>query len=346
MTNKFASLHPSLYPILRAFLIALLWLGFIGTLHYLLNTEHRTTHKVLMGYMPVVTNLAAPLADIGSQGTDVHFEAIRFASFAEMAEAFKLKHIQVAFIIAPLAIEMYLRGIPLKVVYIGNRHESTLVVKKGLPGKSPLDLIGKTVAVPIRYSGHLLALHRYLRAHGLDQNAIRTVEIPPPDMSSALAAGGIDGYFVGEPFASASVYNQIGTRLLDVESIWPRFICNLMIVQEDLIRSHPQWVQQLVTLSVRGGFWAQTHVEEVTQLVSEYWNQKPELVHYTFSHPPNRFRFDLYVPVVSEMEEMAEEMYRSGLISHKADLKGMVEDRFARSVDKGPVDSFRTILTE
>ena len=58
-----------------------------------------------MGYMPVISNLAAPILDyVTKDGDGVRFEAVKFSSFAEMAEALRNGHIQVAFIIAPLAI--------------------------------------------------------------------------------------------------------------------------------------------------------------------------------------------------------------------------------------------------
>jgi NitT/TauT family transport system substrate-binding protein len=313
--------------------IAVVWLGLISSLHLYFNGERKQAEKVLMGYMPVVANLAAPLVDFATKGKDVHFEAIKFPSFAEMAEAFRSGHIQVAFIIAPLAVKLYQQGVPLKVVYIGNRHESTLVVKSDSPSKTISDLVGRTIAVPIRYSGHLLALRKYLREHDLDDGAIRTVEVPPPDMPAALAAGGLDGYFVGEPFASKAIQGGSAKRLADVESVWPNFICNLMIVRDDLIDSHPQWVQTLVAAAARSGLWARDHIDEAVGIVSRYWGQDPGLFSYTFSNPAGRFRFDLYTPVLEEMEEIQNEMKRAGLITDEVDLHGLVDDSFAGKVD-------------
>ena len=320
------------------------WLVLISFLHAYLNGERPSPKQVLMGYMPVVANLAAVLVDHASKGSEVRFQAIKFGSFAEMGEAFRSGHIQVAFIIAPLAIALHEQGVPLKVVYIGNRHESTLVVKKDSPYKSLLDMTGKTVAVPIRYSGHLLALKRYLREHGLDAEAIRTVEICPPDMPAALAAGGIDGYFVGEPFASKAIASGVGRRLLDAEDIWPKFICNLMIVREDLIQSHPDWVGALTAAAVKSGFWTQSHIREAEELVCQYWGQDFSVVSYAFSNPPDRFRFDLYLPVAGELEEIAQEMRKSGLMQGQVDVRQMMEDGFARSVKVESVGSLGEIV--
>ena len=102
--------------------VFLAWLLLITWLHYRLNQWSPDRQIVRMGYMPVVTNLAAPLLDhISRHGTDVHFEAVKFASFAEMAEALRNDNIQAAFIIAPLAVVLRQQGADVKVVLIGNR---------------------------------------------------------------------------------------------------------------------------------------------------------------------------------------------------------------------------------
>ncbi len=330
--------------IFQTLCLAVFWLIVISSLHAYLNGERKPANRVLMGYMPVITNLAAPLVDAASRGREVEFEALKFGSFAEMGEAFRAGHIQAAFIIAPLAIVMHQQGVPLKIVYIGNRHESTLVVRKELSGKSLSDLKGSTLAVPIRYSGHYLAIKRYLRQHGEDQQAINIREVPPPDMPAALSTGGIDGYFVGEPFASKALQAGNARRFLDVENIWPGFICNLMIVSDDLIRARPEWVQTLVSGAVRSGFWAQDHVEDTLSLVTKYWGQDPNVVRYAFTNPPGRYRFDMSTPHVEELQEVAQEMVQCGLLQGTPNLSGLVDDRFAKQVDPKPVATLQEIL--
>lgn len=331
---------------LRIAVIAIGWVILVGGMHFFLNGERPPANHVLMGYMPVITNLAAPVVDYATRAANVRFEALKFGSFAEMSEAFRSGHIQAAFIIAPLAVALHQQGVPLKVVYIGNRHESTLVQRKDLQCRSLSEMRGKTVAVPIRYSGHLLAVKRYLREQGMDPECIRLVEIPPPDMPAALSTGGIDGYFVGEPFASKALVSGIATRLVDVEAIWPKFICNLMIVRDDLVRDHPDWVQTLVTASVWSGFWARDHIEDAVALATRYWGQDPKVVSYAFEHPPGRVRFDLYTPAVEEMEQVAEEMRSAGLLDGRPDLSAMVEDRFARAVKVEKVSSVDKVLVQ
>ncbi|MBI5896780.1 MAG: ABC transporter substrate-binding protein, partial [Desulfobacterales bacterium] len=190
----------------RIFLWMAGWFVLISALHFGLNSERDTRKIVKMGYMPVITNLAAPLLDAASAQSDsaIRFKAMKFASFAEMAEALRNDQIQAAFIIAPLSIVMHQQGEDVRVVYIGNRHESTFVTRKELGIKSVADLEGRTVAVPIRYSGHHLALLKMIGEAGI-KDRVRIVEMNPPDMAAALASGSLDAYFVGEPFAAQTL---------------------------------------------------------------------------------------------------------------------------------------------
>lgn len=330
----------------RICLIAACWLVFISLLHLYLDWGGGARKIVRMGYMPVVTNLAAPVIDHETKNDNLHFEAVKFSSFSDMAQAFRSGAIQAAFIIAPLAIRLFEQGVPLKIVYIGNRNESTMVMRAGLTIESPLDLEGKTIAVPIRYSGQYLALRRYLRQNHLDVSSVKTVEVPPPDMPAALASSQIDGYFVGEPFGSEAIANGIGKRFLNVEAIWPKFICNVLIVRTQLIRSHPQLVQTLVGLAAASGLWAQSHLQKAEGILSTYWGMVPQIIQYSFSHPKGRFRFDLYVPVAAELNEIVREMCRDNLLQTNVDVGAMVDNRFALAARKyfsGSVDNLSSI---
>ena len=142
---------------MRTAIIALFWIVIISAAHYELNFEKQNRKQITMGYMPVITNLASPILDYASrEGDGLRFKALKFSSFAEMAESLRNKQIDAAFIIAPLAIELRQQGEDVKIVYIGNRHESTLVAQKDLDVNNLHDLIGNAEGRP-----ELTALHQH-----------------------------------------------------------------------------------------------------------------------------------------------------------------------------------------
>ena len=327
----------------RYSLIALGWLVIISLLHYHFNGHHEDRMVIRMGYMPVITNLAAPLLDQASQKAgDYRFIAIKFSSFAEMAEALRNDHIDTAFMIAPLAIVLKQQGENVKIVYIGNRHESTLVVRKELNITRIKDLAGKTLAVPMRYSGHYLETLRLMEENSLKQ-AIKIVEMNPSDMASALASGSLDAYFVGEPFAAQTILSQDAEVLHYVEELSPHFICNLVLVKQGLINRNAQAVQHLVSAAARSGIWANKHPLEAAQVASRYWNQSQELIYFALTTPENRIEYDRFIPDSDEIQKLAAMMVKYKLLKH-GDIKGLVNEHFAKSADLNDITDFKSIL--
>lgn len=327
----------------RIVAVALAWLTFISLFHYSFSVEHEKKRIVRLGYMPVISNLAAPLLDSASRNQgNIRFEALKFSSFAEMGSALRNDQIDAAFMIAPLAIVLRQQGENVKVVYIGNRHESTLVARTGLNVGSLRDLVGKTLAVPIRYSGHFLSIHQWMEDQGL-AGQIKVVEMNPPDMAAALAAGSLDAYYVGEPFAAKTLQSGDAQRVLYVEELWPGFICNLAVVKQQLIDQEPAVVTALVEGAVRAGLWAGRHRQEAARIASQYWNQPSELVDYALNTPENRIRYDLFTPRLDEMQAIADLMVRFKLVADN-NITGLVEDRFANATHLGELTDINSIL--
>jgi NitT/TauT family transport system substrate-binding protein len=324
--------------------LAIAWLAAIFALHHWINGDSDRRQVIKMGYMPVITNLAAPLLDYASNQyeSEYRYKAMKFVSFAEMAEALRNDEIQAAFIIAPLAIVLRWQGEDVKVVYIGNRHESTMVARKSLNATSIHDLSGATVAVPMRYSGHNLGVLKLIAEAGLE-NEIRLVEMNPPDMASALAAGALDAYFVGEPFAAQTLTSGDADRIFYVEEVWPNFICNVLLVKNRLIQTKPSAVRHLVQGAVRSGIWAERNIEHASKIASKYWGQPQALVEYALNTPPRRIVFHRYVPVAEEMQELARLMVRFGLLEDPS-IVGLVDDRFAKETDVTGIAGAESIL--
>ncbi len=325
------------------------WLILISVLHFWLNFDHGSRQIVSMGYMPVITNMAAPLLDYVSKDKgDIYFKALKFSSFAEMAEALRNDEIQAAFIIAPLSIVLRQQGEGVKIVYIGNRHESSLVARKDLRINDQdsiagrlRSLTGKKVAVPMRFSGHNLSLRELMDKYGLT-GQINIVEMNPPDMASALASkSDLAAYYVGEPFASKTLQSGFSDLVLHVEEVWPSFICNLMLVKQSTIDRDPEAVRRLVQGAARSGLWAEKHQDEAAAIAAQYWSQPVDLVKYALDG--RKVIFDQFLPKEQEMQQIADLMVKHGLIE-KNNIDGLVDAQFAAVVKKEQIDRLEDIL--
>ena len=156
--------------------------------------DRREVLKV--GFLPVTCHLTCPVTDFASKASkSTRFESQRFTDFPTMAESIKAGRIEAAFMIAPLAMKLREEGVPVKILYLGHRDGSEVMVGKNTDIRSLRDLRGKTFAIPSRYSNQNLVIHRLMEEQGVQPEEIKFVEMPPPDMPGALAGKAIDAYF-------------------------------------------------------------------------------------------------------------------------------------------------------
>ncbi|MEN8169094.1 MAG: ABC transporter substrate-binding protein [Pseudomonadota bacterium] len=342
LRNKFWSLANDNLSV-KLFALPLIWLIVISALHYSLNFETSDRKTFRMGYMPVITNMAAPLLDYATkEGEGIRYKAIKYSSFSEMAESIRNNQIDAAFIIAPLSIVLRQQGADVKLVFIGNRHESTLVTRKELNITEFPQLAGKTIAVPMRFSSHNLSALQLARHYKLD-GEINIVEMNPPDMASALSAGSLDAYYVGEPFAAMTLRSGEASLLTYAEDVWPEFITNLVIVNNSLVESDPQLVQNFVTSAARSGLWARKNLSEAATIASSYWNQNLDLVNFALNTPEDRVVFDEFTPKEVEMQEIADMMVENKL-TQSGSIEGLIDARFAENADLQNITTLQSIL--
>jgi len=213
----------------KLLLFAAAWLVLISSLHAYLNVnwpavlnDYRplSERKITVAYLPVTCQLTCPVTDYISKFSDNGelFLPRMFQGFPELKEALISNRVQAAFIVAPMAIALKAQGVPIKVVYLGHRYGSAVVVKKNGPIKTVADLRGHTIAIPSRFSDERLLLFRAMKVWGMKAGDIKMVEMAPPDVSGALAAGAIDGFSMGEPFPSQAEIAGFGRVLFQARA--------------------------------------------------------------------------------------------------------------------------------
>src|SRR4051812_38390124 len=200
--------------------------------------------RLAVGFLPVTCHLTCPVTDYATRtSATTRFESQRYMDFPTVTEALRAGHLQASFLIAPLAMKLREQGVPVKIVYLGHRDGSTLIVAANNPAEDLRGLRGRVLAVPSKYSNQYLVLGRLMRRLGVGRDEVHFVEMAPPDMPAALAAGAIDAYFVGEPHAAKAEVDGTGRVLHHAKDIWPGFVSCVLVVHEDLIAGRPQVVR-------------------------------------------------------------------------------------------------------
>src|SRR5205809_3986943 len=297
-----------------------------GSVREMLGGRSKSTRQELkVGYLPVTCHLTCPVTDFATRtSTAYRFESQRFTDFPTVVESVKGGRLDATFMIAPLAMKLREQGVPVKIVYLGHRDGSTVMVRKDLPAQSLADLRGKIFAIPSKYSNQYLVIRKLMEDQGVKPDEIRFVELPPPDMPGALAAHAIDAYFVGEPHAAKAELDGSGRVLYHAKDIWPHFISCVLVVTDRVIQQRPGVVRDLVRGIAESGEWADSHRLEAAKLVAPYFRQDEKLLRFVLTQPPDRVSYRMLTPGDDEMQRIADMAVDAGILERHLDVRGLV----------------------
>ena len=331
----------------RTVLIAgLAWMALISVLHCALNlrvfsdlksqSESGGQEKFRIGFLPVTCHLTCPVTDfINKQQTRTGtFEPVRFNGWPELKEAFLSGYTPATFILAPLAISLREQGVPIKIVYLGHRDGTAVMVQRDSQIYRMQDLRGKRIAVPNRFSNQRLLFFRALEQAEMTIDDVEMVEMPPPDMPAALYAKAVDAVCSGEPFMAQTELDGYGRVLWLTKDVWPDFISCVLAVHEDMIRNDRATVQELVDGIARSGKWLDQGIDNrmaAAEFVSaNYYNQHPRLLSIVLSKPPDRVKYSRLELARPDFEEIEVLGKRAGILQGTASVEDYADTSFVR----------------
>src|SRR6478752_4587340 len=298
------------------------------------GSNKKALRELTVGFLPVTCHLTCPVTDYASKTTqtNTNFNSRVFSDFPTVVSALEAKQVQATFMIVPLAMKLREQGVPVKICYLGHRDGSQIVVGKFSKIRSLVDLKGKKVAIPSPFSNQNFVMHKLMNDYGMKQEDITFVVLPPPDMPTSLASGAIDAYFVGEPFCAKAELDGIGRVLYYARDIWPNFISCALVVHEDLIKSNPEIVQDLVRGIAQSGAWAETHREEAARLVSPYYRQDEKVLNFVLTSDPKRVSYVNLTPQDEDLQLIEDMGLQMGLRTKHIPMNELIDREFVPEI--------------
>jgi NitT/TauT family transport system substrate-binding protein len=246
------------------------------------------------------------------------FEPVRFNSWPELKEAFLSGQMEASFILAPMAMALREQGVPIKIVYLGHRDGTAMMVHKDSDIRRIEDLRGKKIAVPNRFSNQRLIIFRAFKQRGIPIDEVTLLEMPPPDMPAALYVRAVDAIISGEPFMAQSEMDGYGRLLFLTKDVWPEFISCVLAVREDVIRLRRDEVQRLVDGIAMSGKWLDQRMDHRMQAAEfvgdHYFHQNPDLIRFVLSKPPDRIKYTNLRVLRADFEEIEALGVESGIL--------------------------------
>jgi len=258
---------------------------------------------------------------------------VRFSGWPELKEAHLSGNLPATFILAPMAMKLRQQGVPIKIIYLGHRDGTALMVHKESNIYTFNDLKGKRIAIPNRFSNQYLIIFKGLKDHGMSIADVHLMEMPPPDMPAALYAKAVDGIIAGEPLMAQTELDGYGRVLYQAKDLWPNFISCVLAVEERLINEQPEWVQKLVDGIASSGQWLDAGMEHrmdaADAVAKSYYNQNPRLLRFVLSKPPDRVTYTNLRLAKKDFEQIAALALEAGILTGPIAFEAYTDTRFS-----------------
>jgi NitT/TauT family transport system substrate-binding protein len=315
--------------------------GSLGGCSWLSGSSAATSLTV--GGLAVTCNLTLPVACAASAaahgkagGSKLAFAYQKFSGWPEVKESLMSGDLQAAYMLAPLVMDLADRKVPVKIVSIGHRSGAVIMVRTDSPYHDFRDLAGKRIAIPSRFAVDFLFLRKMLAAENMTPDDVEVVEMAPADMPAALYVKGVDAYCTGEPFGAAAQSAGYARVLKMTRDEWPRYMCCVLTVREELIHSNRALVQDLVNYVLGAGLWLDQQPLNRTKAVQlaagrSYFNQDPKILEFVMTQPPDRVTYGDLRMVPAEFDEMMKLSVAAGTLKHEVPYATYVDDSFARA---------------
>lgn len=302
-------------------------------------------NALVVGGLPVTCNLTLPVACVGKATANsmapagvpkFEYQYNKYNGWPEIKESLMAGRIQAGYMLAPLVMDLADKRIPVKIVSLGHRSGAVILVRTESPYQNFRQLAGKRIAIPSRFAVDFLFLRRLLAAENMRVEELEIIEMPPPDMPAALYADAVDAYCTGEPFGAAAQAAGYARPLRMTRDEWPKYICCVLTVREELIEENPAMVQDLVNQILGAGVWLdqqQANREKAVQIAAgrEFFNQDPNIIRFVMENPTDRVTYGDLRMIRTEFEELMQLSLEAGTITHPIAYETYVDDRFARN---------------
>ena len=260
----------------------------------------------------------------------------KFNGWPELKEAMMSGQIQAAYLLAPMVMDLADRGVPVKIVALGHRSGAVIMTGINSTARNMGDLRGKRIAIPSRFAVDNIFVHRMMREYGLVNADVTLVEMAPPDMPAALYAGAIDAFATGEPFGALAQREGFGRILHMTRDEWPRYICCVLTVRQDLIDSDRRTVQRLVDHVLSAGVWLEgggenRHLAADLAARREYFGQDSSLLRFVMDNPRDRVTYGDLRLIRSELDDIMQLALEGNVLARRVDYDKYVDESFMRA---------------
>ncbi|MEI8095317.1 MAG: ABC transporter substrate-binding protein [Spirochaetales bacterium] len=294
-----------------------------------------------IGHLPITDHLVlgvtkAKVAKDVEKLEHCSFETISMAGWNDVGDAMTAGEIDIAFMLAPYAMELFHSQVPLKLIMLAHRDGSIIVTNKKANITKLEDFKGKTVLIPYHLSVHHMLFDKLLKEAGMTVGPGKDVvfEVVAPGQIPQFIewdeAGDIGGYIVAEPFGSVVIAKGMGDQFKLSQEIWPDHPCCVVVAKEEICQKYPEAIQELVTSFVKSGQLIHEKPESAVKVAAAFLGQTEEVMSRVLMSG-TKVSYKALKPNLAELDTMQTYLTtKISALSGKIDLEKFYDSRFLK----------------
>ncbi|MGE5363679.1 MAG: chemotaxis protein CheW [Bacteroidota bacterium] len=311
--------------------------------------------KIRIAHIQITDHLVLGVARhlIGSgeyQPKNFELETKCMSSWNPVANALENGTVDAAFILAPLAMDLFHYGVPIKLIQLAHKNGSICVRNK--TGGSFHDeksnfFRDKAFYIPHTMSIHHMLAHMFFSGVGLKPGMIGkdavdvSFEVAPPVKMPEFIASNPDscGYMVAEPLGTKAIAaGNAEVQFLSSE-LWENHPCCVLAVREELLNYSQDAVFELTELLTSAGQYIEKHPGSAAEIAVNFLDPdkslglKVPLLKNVLTEPRG-IKTDDLVPVKSDFDFIQHYMHDKMHVGNIIDINSFVELKYAENAAK------------
>ncbi len=281
-----------------------------------------------------------------------HFEleTICMPSWNPVQQNLEKGQVDAAFILAPIAMDLYSFGVPIKLILFAHKNGSICVHKKReVEGQSLQESFkDRTFYIPHELSIHHMISHMFLPGLGLNPgfrgkgNYDAFFEVVPPiKMPEYLAENPeSSGFMVAEPLGTKSIAEGSAELMFLSGELWENHPCCVVAMRNEVISEYPEAVQEFTNMLVQAGQFIDKKPETAAAIGVRFLDPdkslglKEAVLKDVLKEELGIKTSDMY-PNIDDLEHIQKYMVNDMGLSTTIDLRRFVDTRFAQTACKG-----------
>ncbi|MBT8507969.1 sulfonate ABC transporter substrate-binding protein [Methanomicrobiaceae archaeon CYW5] len=271
-------------------------------------TEEKT--ELSFGYQPSTHQIAYMVAkDKGWWEEDLAPFGIttitdhKFPTGAPEMQAMLAGEIDVAYVGAAPVISALDQGLDAKIIAAVQVQGSDLVVRPEVTYTGPEDLKGLTIATFPPGTIQDTLLRDWLQQNGIDPDTDVDIRgMGPGDATVAIAESAVDAVFLPHPAPATIAAEGNGYTAVTSGEMMQDHACCVLVASGDLIRNHPDIVEQIVKTHIRATEYSIENQEEAAQIYHDMNKVELDVIEASFASWDGRWVTDPALIVVSVVD--------------------------------------------